>query len=208
MSALPALLLSLAAVQPAEAPTDAEEWLRRLERRTRAVRDVSARFTQVYRSGMLGRRVEERGTLRLKRPGRMLWEYEHPERKTFVSDGTTIFFYVPEDRQVIVRDQAGEKGLAMELLAGEPRLEEDFLAAIEDGGGALTRLRLTPRSPRPELQSLALELDAQARIRSIEIVDVQGNLSRFRFDEIRENVGLPDRLFRFEPPKGVQVVAG
>ena len=38
--------------------------------------------------------------------------------------------------------------------------------------------------------------------------DVQGNRSRFDFDDLRENVGLTDGLFRFEVPQGVEVVTG
>jgi outer membrane lipoprotein-sorting protein len=53
-----------------------------------------------------------------------------------------------------------------------------------------------------------LEVDAGARIRSIEVVDVQGNRSHFRFQDVRENVGLKDKLFRFEIPDGVEVVSG
>ena len=63
--------------------------------------------------------IVETGTVALKRPGRMRWEYETPEKKTFVSDGTRVFFYVPADRQVIVRQQAGERGVAMALLSGQ-----------------------------------------------------------------------------------------
>jgi outer membrane lipoprotein-sorting protein len=53
-----------------------------------------------------------------------------------------------------------------------------------------------------------LEADDRDRIASLEIVDAQGNRSRFRFEAIRENVGLPDRLFRFSVPEGVEVVSG
>jgi outer membrane lipoprotein-sorting protein len=42
----------------------------------------------------------------------------------------------------------------------------------------------------------------------IEIWDAQGNRSRFRFEKLRENIALDDRLFRFEVPKGVTVIAG
>jgi outer membrane lipoprotein-sorting protein len=38
--------------------------------------------------------------------------------------------------------------------------------------------------------------------------DIEGNRTRFRFDSVRENTGLPDRLFQFEPPKGVEVIHG
>lgn len=209
MPALIAALLAFAALaQPPAETTAAADAVRRLEAHNRSVRDVSARFTQSYRSGLIGREIVEKGTLRIKRPGRMLWEYTEPERKTFVSDGRTIWFYVPADRQVIVREQAGQRGVAMSLLAGEAGLLEQFEASYEGRFGGLTRIRLQPRRQDPEVDGLAIELDAAFRIVSIDITDVQGNRSRFRFEAVKENLGLDDRLFEFQPPKGVEVVAG
>jgi outer membrane lipoprotein carrier protein len=209
MHALVAVLFAFVApAQPPAEPSAAADAVRRLEAHNRSVRDVSARFTQSYRSGLIGREIVERGTLRIKRPGRMLWEYTEPERKTFVSDGRTIWFYVPADRQVIVREQAGERGVALSLLAGEAGLLEQFEASYEGRFGGLTRIRLQPRRQDPEVDGLVIELDAAFRIVSIDITDVQGNRSRFRFEAVRENVGMDDRLFEFELPKGVEVVAG
>lgn len=169
---------------------------------------MTARFVQTYRSGILGREVVESGTVKIKRPGRMLWEYRSPEKKTFVSDGRTFYFYVPEDRQVIVRDQGGEKGVAVALLSGELDLLARFEAGFETGPSGRTRLRLSPRRPDPDVERVYLDADGAGRILAIEILDVQGNRSEFRFEDIRENVGLSDRLFRFEVPKGVEVIAG
>jgi outer membrane lipoprotein-sorting protein len=56
--------------------------------------------------------------------------------------------------------------------------------------------------------SVVLDADDEHRIRAIEVDDGQGGRSRFDFDEIRENVGLPDRIFRFETPRGVEVIEG
>lgn len=209
--ALPALIAAAWLAAPPVSPqrASAEELVKRLETRNREVRDLTARFTQTYRSGALGRTLVERGTLAIKRPGRMLWEYEAPEKKTFVSDGMHFYFYVPADRQVIVREQAGERGVAVALLSGQSDLLGQFSATSEaDGGDGLERVRLTPRSPDPEVRSVVLELDAQLRTRAISIEDVQGNTSRFRFEALRENLGLPDRMFRFEFPEGVEVIQG
>ena len=108
-----ALLIAATLSSPAApaAPPDADAalartLLQRLEQHHARTADLVARFTQSYRSGMLGREVTERGVVSIKRPGRMLWEYRDPERKTFVSDGKRFYFYVPADRQVIVRDQS------------------------------------------------------------------------------------------------------
>jgi outer membrane lipoprotein carrier protein len=196
--------------QPATAappPNPAEALVRRIEERHRNLRDLTARFVQTYRSGVLGREVTERGTVSIKPPGRMLWEYRDPEKKTFVSDGKTFYFYVPADRQVIVREQAGERGILSRLLSGQDILGQ-FEAGLESASSGQPRVRLTPRRPDPDVDRVYVEADDQNRINQLEIVDVQGNRSQFRFEGIRENVGLSDRLFRFEVPRGVEVVSG
>jgi outer membrane lipoprotein carrier protein len=193
----------------ATAPSDpGEEFLRRVEARHRAAGTLTARFVQSYTSGLIGRTLVERGTVSIKSPGRMLWEYKDPEKKTFVSDGRAFYFYVPADRQVVIREQAGEKGVAALLLSGGEAVGQ-FAVEVRPGAAAgLTRLRLVPRRPDPEVEDVLLDVDDQARIHAIEVHDAQGNRSQFQFDSIREGVSLPDRLFRFEIPKGVEVIAG
>ncbi len=182
----------------------AEGLIQRLEQRSRSTTSLSASFVQSYRSAALGRELVERGTVRIKRPGRMLWEYEEPEKKTFVSDGKAFYFYVPAERQVIVREQSGERGVAVKLLAGEAGMLSQFHASLDTDG----RLKLLPRHADPELQRAYLQLDALGRILGIEIWDAQGNQSRFRFEKLRENPALDDALFRFRAPRGVTLVGG
>ena len=205
--ALAAALLALLPL-PSPAAGGAEALARKVEERHRGLSDMTARFVQRYRSGLIGQDVVERGTMSLKRPGRMLWEYRDPERKTFVSDGDTCWFYVPADRQVIVRRQAGDRGVALDLLSGRLDLLGRFEAGIETTAAGRERLRLVPRQPDPDVAAVYLDVDAAGRILAIEILDTQENRSLFRFENVRENVGLPDSLFRFEVPKGVEVVIG
>src|SRR4029453_1327269 len=103
---LPALAL------PAETDASlAQSLVRRVEERQSRAPDMTARFVQSSRSGMRGKGIGGGRVVRLKRPGRMLWEYKDPEKKTFLSDGHSYWFYVPADRQVIVRDQDEERGV-------------------------------------------------------------------------------------------------
>jgi outer membrane lipoprotein carrier protein len=208
MAALAAAALLLAAAPPASHALSAEEVARRVEERLLRTSDLRARFVQSYRSGTLGREIRERGTLSLKRPGRMRWDYEAPERKTFVSDGRSFYFYVPADRQVIVKDQRDATGVAGLLLAGTGEPLQPFTPSLEDAPAGLWRLRLVPRQPDPEMEELRLDVDASFRLRAVELLDAQGNRSRFEFEDVRENVGLKDALFRFEIPAGVEVIAG
>jgi outer membrane lipoprotein carrier protein len=208
------LLPALLPAPPASRPDDADAALarslvRRVEERQARVADLVARFTQSYRSGMLGREIVERGVVSIKRPGRMRWEYKKPEEKLFVSDGRTFYFYVPADRQVIVSEQDDQRSLAARLLSGKGGLLDEFSASLdpppEEG---VVRLKFVPRQEQAEVALAYVDAEPTGRIRSILIQDAQGNRTRFRFDDVRENTGLDDRLFRFQVPKGVEVVHG
>jgi outer membrane lipoprotein carrier protein len=206
-AAVAAALFAAAAFSAAAASP--EDVARSVEARLRQPSGLRARFVQSYRSGMLGREVQERGILSLKRPGRMRWDYESPEKKTFVSDGSTFYFYVPADRQVIVREQKDATGVAGLLLSGQGGLVEPFVpSVVPDAPAGLVRLRLVPRKPDPEIEELQLDVDPAFRVRAIEVLDPSGNRSRFEFDDLKENVGLKDDLFRFQVPRGVEVISG
>jgi len=207
---LAALLPALPAAPAADGDADlARNLVRRVEERHARTVDLVARFTQSYRSGMLGREIVERGTVSIKRPGRMRWEYKDPEAKLFVSDGRTFYFYVPADRQVIVSEQDPERSLAGRLLSGRGGLLDEFSASLDEPlEEGVFRLRLLPRHEQADVERAFVDAEPGGRIRSILIEDLQGNRTRFRFESIRENTGLADRLFRFEVPPGVEVIRG
>jgi outer membrane lipoprotein carrier protein len=193
----------------AAADGPAEALARRIDKRHKSLGDLTARFVQTYRSGLMQRQVVESGVVSIKRPGRMRWEYLKPEKKLFVADGTSFYFYVPADRQVIVSRPGGERGIPALLLAGRGSILTEFAVELESKAlPGMKRLRLTPRKPDPEVETVYVEVDAQERVRTIEVLDPQGNQSRFVFEDIRENVGLRDGLFQFRIPRGVEVVTG
>ena len=72
-----------------------------LQRKYDAIKDFSASFMQTYEGGVLRRKASESGTVYVKKPGRMRWDYTAPEKKLFVSDGHTMFLYFPADKQVM-----------------------------------------------------------------------------------------------------------
>ncbi len=208
----PLLIALLAKAPPAPVSGDAaaaQAMLRRLEERSAHTSDLVARFSQSYRSGMLGRQLTEHGTVEIKRPGLMRWEYTDPEKKLFVSDGRTFYFYVPAEKQVIVSQQDQQRSLAARLLSGRGDLGQEFTVSLdspqEEG---LVRLELVPRQEDADLQRAWVDLEPSGRIRAIQLDDVQGNRTSFRFEAIRENTGLKDQRFRFEVPKGVEVIRG
>jgi len=211
---LSTLLAVLLPAPPATSSGDpdsdlARSLVRRVEERHARTADLVARFTQSYRSGMLGREVVERGVVSIKRPGRMRWEYKDPEAKLFVSDGRTFYFYVPADRQVIVSEQDAERSLAGRLLSGRGGLLDEFDVSLDEPSEeGVVRLKLVPRREQADVERAFVDVEPSGRIRSILLQDVQGSRTRFRFESVRENTGLKDKLFRFDVPAGVEVVHG
>jgi outer membrane lipoprotein carrier protein len=200
-------LPGLLAAQPA-----ADALARSIQAHYQQVKDFTASFEQAYVGGALKRRSVERGTVAIRKPGRMRWDYESPEKKLFVSDGTRMYFYVPADKQVRVSamPEAGRVPTPILFLAGRGDLLRDF--KVEEvpapaGATGARALRLRPVRPEPEYDTLTLVVDGTSyAMRQMIVVDAQGGTSTFSFTNLRENVGVPDSRFVFTMPKGVDVV--
>jgi outer membrane lipoprotein carrier protein len=198
--------------QPAGSRPPVAELARRLQARYDSIRDFSADFVHVYEGGLLRQKVTERGTVLIKKPGRMRWTYTSPEPKEFVSDGTRLYAYVPQDRQVIVSAMpaADEATSPVMFLAGKGRLARDFAVDYTDvpetAAGTLA-LKLVPHERQAEYDWLILVVDRQTLVvRSLITADAQGGRSAFTFSNLKENVGLADARFQFKIPRGVDVV--
>ena len=190
--------------------SSASEVARAVQRHYDQVKDFTADFTHTYTGGVLKKTVTERGTVQIKKPGRMRWEYKSPERKTFVSDGRKIYSYVPADRQVIVADmpREDEATTAVLFLAGKGDLTRDFSVAFTEGGSDETwALRLEPQRKQRDYDWLVLVVDRKTlQIRRLVAADQQGGTSTFDFTNYRENSGLADKIFAFSIPRGVDVI--
>lgn len=210
---LVALLLAAVVAFPtsavqSEAPTDLAA---RIQQRYDTIRDFEADFVQNYQGGLLRTRTTEQGTVAIKRPGRMRWVYTKPERKEFVSNGQRIYSYIPADKQVIIAPMPSTDQTTPALfLTGRGHLVRDFTATAGDIPGGLpglTAIKLVPRKPDPELESLVLGVDPKSlQIRQLLAVDGQGGRSTFTFNNLKENRNLSDKLFEFQVPRGVDVI--
>ena len=70
-----------------------------VELKLERMEDLSADFVHIYEDP-LNRTYREEGHLYLRRPRMMRWEYRTPEEYLYVSDGETVYLYVPADEQV------------------------------------------------------------------------------------------------------------
>jgi outer membrane lipoprotein carrier protein len=183
-----------------------------LQTKYAAVADFSASFVHKYRGGVLKKEALERGTVLIKKPGRMRWTYDSPERKVFVADGRRIYSYIPEDRQVIVSEAPSEDAATTPtlFLTGKGHLTRDFVVSMPDVADPAPNtftLTFTPRRREAEYDWMVLVADRTTlQIRKLMTVDAQGGQSTFVFSNIRQNEGIPDSKFQFVVPRGVDVI--
>jgi outer membrane lipoprotein carrier protein len=216
---LPALCLTLilaALLGPgsgaAAAPT-LDEVVSALEQAQRRVTDLKAPFRQAAHNKALNQTIDARGTLYLKKPGKLRWEYQTPTPQEIVSDGTRLWIYTPELKQVNVSAApAALAGPAGSFLHGLGQVREHFEArflnpAQPTDAEGLVVLDLAPKRPQPLLARLILSVDPKSwLVRQAVVHDELGNTVTVRFAETVVNSGLADGLFVFVPPPGVAVV--
>lgn len=203
-----ALAVSLTALPHAQAP-QAADLAARVQQRYASVRAFSADFTHTYQGGVLRQKTTERGTLVIKKPGRMRWTYTSPEKKEFVSDGRQLYSYLPAEKQVYVSDVpagGGDTSAAL-FLAGRGDVTRDFTAQLTGQAASTYTLTLTPKARQQEFDTLTLIVDrASMQIRSLIATDRQGGTSTFAFSNLKENISVADSAFTFRTPRGVKVV--
>ncbi len=127
------------------------------------LRTLQAEFTEIYRGSGIER--TESGTLWLKKPGKMRWEYRSPREKLFLSDGKDAWFYLPGDRQVRKTPVRKLDDLRSPLgfLLGKTRLEKELhglsaapdVAPLNEGDMVL---RGVPKTMADRINQVLLEI--------------------------------------------------
>jgi len=232
LSLCPFLWSQKAVLDPSEQAktTDARQIVRRLEAKYRGADRLEATFLERYtENGQLTR--TEAGKVYFRRPGKMRWDYEAPEKNVFVVDGKNAWFYVPADRTVtrLPANKSTDWRTPLALLVGEMKLSRicnkiGLAEAQAPEYSVDVMLYCEPRgasNPREGGDSGRKAASPEARDRVyLEVEESSGELVRvlvpdpggveleFRFANWRLNPQLDDSLFRFQVPPGVAIVNG
>ena len=203
---LPVLSLSAKAVDVKAIAARVDEHYNRLH-------SLQAEFTETYRGSGMDR--SESGTLWLKKPGKMRWEYRSPKEKLFVSDGKNAWFYVPGDRQV--RKESARKledvRSPLAFMLGKTKLEKELRGLslapdIEPATAGGLVLRGVPTALGDQISEIVVEVTPDSRIARLIIAGVDGSSTEYRFNNQKPDVAISDSMFGFQPPLGTEVVEG
>ena len=207
------LIIAPPAVVPAAPAPTLDDVIRGVEGAYGKMTDLRGDFTQSALNKSLNQTIDARGTVYLKKGGKLRWEYAEPTKQEIVSDGKTIWIYTPQLNQVNT-GPAPEAlaGPAGSFLSGLGKLREHFSvrfltpAQPLDADGNVV-LDLTPKQPQPTLARLVLALDGKTyQVRKAVVYDQFENTVTMRFTRVAVNSGLPDKLFAFTPPPGAATV--
>ena len=206
-------LLCLAGAAIATAPPDVHEVAQGVDARYNRLHTLQVEFNEVYRGAGIER--TESGTLWLKKPGKMRWEYRSPRQKLFLSDGKDAWFYLPGDRQVRKTAVKSLDDLRSPLgfLLGKTKLEKELqglsfapdVAPLQPGDVVL---RGVPKALGDRVNQVLLEITPKREISRIVIEEADGAVTEFRFSAQVEDASLSDERFHFSPPPGVEVITG
>jgi outer membrane lipoprotein carrier protein len=194
-------------------PPSLDEAVRGLESAYGKMNDLKAEFDQTAFNKSLNQSIPAKGTVYLKRGGKLRWEYADPTPQQIVSDGKTLWIYTPALSQVNT-GAAPEalSGPAGSFLAGLGKVREHFNvrflnpAEPRDKDGNVV-LDLTPKQPLPTMARLVLAADPRTwEVRKAVVYDQFENTVTMLFRKTTVNGGLPDSLFTFVAPKGVSTV--
>lgn len=170
------------------------------------VNSATGSFTQVTQSSRGGQQPVQQGSFAFERPGKFRWAISEPYEQLIVSDGKDLYQYDPDLAQVSIRPVGPALGNApAQVLFGSGDLEKSFKLEPMVEKDGLQWLRATPLSPDAGFSQMEIGFDHGLPVR-IDIRDAFDQTTHVEFTAIVPNPDVPDSDFRFEAPKGVDVV--
>lgn len=184
----------------------AEDGPSRLRAYLQDLQSLSARFEQV-RYDEDDREVERaKGSLKLLRPGRFLWDYREPFRQQIISDAKHVWLYDIELAQVTVQDFDAALGSSpAALLGASVSIESAYEVSELPPDEGLVWVGLSSLDEEGDFAGLRIAFDASG-IKLMELDDNFGQRTRIEFFEVSVNATIDPALFQFQPPPGVDVV--
>ena len=196
-----------AAVSVFGADLNLTQVLRGIENRYNRAQTLQVGFQEVYSGPGRPRRTES-GTLYLRKPGRMRWEYASPKGKLFLIDGKFVYLYTPNSNRVekMKVKESDDMRAPLAFLIGRLDFQKDFGRYEWRRDETGIRVRAFPKSDRLAYTLVEFTVDSDYRIRLLTVTGQDRSQLEFSFEGEQRNPALAPRLFQFEAPAGAEVL--
>jgi outer membrane lipoprotein carrier protein len=218
-----ALILAVAGLPQAASPPpspaplpakDLNSLVAAVDKTFASMKDFSADFVQ-FSSNFVNQKQSDEGHLYLTKDRKMRWDYSKPEEMHYVSDGKTLYTYIPRNREVTreaVKESDADQ-IPMMFLVGRANLRKEFLEPTELKIAPLVAgnrvLHLIPKKKLEDVQSIDIEVNPHTNLIDRMIIwDSDKKSNELIFINIVVNSNIAAEKFVFKVPPGVRVVQG
>lgn len=165
---------------------------------------MQASFSQTVESES-GSVYHAGGVLYLSRPGKFRWDYAGEEGQLIVADGNRVWLLDRELEQVSHQSQKSAlRGTPAQLLSDDAGVESHFSIEGNSRENDIDWTILAPKDKESQVQHVRIGFSGE-QLAALEMDDKFGQITRFRFTNVRRNPSLDQSLFRFDAPKGFDV---
>jgi outer membrane lipoprotein carrier protein len=175
-----------------------------------SVSGFSAFFTQASTIKAMEITDSASGKAFFKRPDKMRWEYETPDRQTIITNGHTLWIYRPEDNQVMVGKAPSffEDGKGFSFLSDMESVKKKFYILLEKQAEDDTHvLKLLPREKTFDVSVVYLSVSTKTfEVVKIVTYNSYEDETRIEFKDIQFKQKLDESLFNFNIPQGIEVL--
>ncbi len=145
-----------------------------------------------------------------KRPDKMRWEYEKPDRQTIITDGNTLWIYRKEDNQVMIGKAPSffGDGKGFSFLSDMKLIQNKFSIILEKKtGDDYHVLKLFPTEKTFDVSVIYLSVSKKTfEVVKIVTYNSYGDETRIELSDIQFKQKLDDSMFSFKIPQGVEVL--
>ena len=183
--------------------------IKRVEKRY-AVSGFSARFFQASTIKAMEITDTASGKAFFKRPGRMRWEYEEPDRQIIITDGKTLWIYRPEDKQVMVGNSPSffGDGKGASFLSDMKLIRQKFDIYLEKGAEKdYYVLKLLPKEKALDISVIFLSISTMTfDVVQIVTYNSYSDETIIELSDIQFKSELNDSMFSFQIPQDVEIL--
>lgn len=164
-----------------------------------------ANFRQTYWNKLFDRTDTSEGTLSYQKPGKMRWDYQKPNAKSFILNKNTLWMVEPQEKIAYINRcfQSDALTASLVFLGGKGKLAEQF-KIVKNNPNELT---LTPKVKNPVFEQLILVVDPKTfRVTQSTLIDIDGNKNVFKFEGSRFNHKISQSQFDYKASEEIELL--
>ena len=200
------LIVGLLAVSAFAQDAQLDALLKKVENRYNRAKTLQVLFSERYTPTRSATRTES-GSLMLRKPGRMRWDYSQPRGKLFVGDGKYLWIYTPADNRVAKMkvQESDDLRAPLAFLLGKLHFDKEFQHLQAKPEGAFTRIIAEPKTDTLPYSQVEFVVSPDGEIHGLKVTYFDKSTLEFTFEQEKVDPALDAKLFQFQMPPGAHL---